>query len=173
MTRIEEIRERTAKATKGPWVVRRMNKFGKEYAISEIPGLGFRDNGTTSYDYLNSADHAFIAHCREDVPFLLSEVERLETEVAEQARLNGMGGEREADLLGKVARLEKQLSVADAALEAVEWCQTTVKFGGWSDDEGEIFHVCPLCGALKERKPEHFDYCEFVVWRKSKEESNG
>jgi len=39
---------------------------------------------------------------------LLQKITELEREVMEQARLNGMGSEREAGLLGKVGRLERE-----------------------------------------------------------------
>ncbi len=39
---------------------------------------------------------------------LLGKVAELESELTEQCRLNGIGSEREAALMGKVERLEKQ-----------------------------------------------------------------
>ena len=51
---------------------------------------------------------------------LLQKITELEREVMEQARLNGMGSEREASLLGNVARLEREnaaLRVENAALK--------------------------------------------------------
>jgi len=41
---------------------------------------------------------------------ILARVERAEAECLEQARLLGMSGEREADLLGKLERLERELT---------------------------------------------------------------
>jgi len=41
---------------------------------------------------------------------ILARVERAEAECLEQARLLGMSGEREADLLGKLGRLESELA---------------------------------------------------------------
>lgn len=47
-------------------------------------------------------------------------IAELEAEVLEQARINGMGGEREATLMGKVQRLESTLRLARGALEWAE-----------------------------------------------------
>jgi len=57
----------------------------------------------------------------DDAIDLLSKYDELETEVHEQCVLNGKGAEREADLLGKVERLErenKRLSTALAYISA-------------------------------------------------------
>jgi len=57
----------------------------------------------------------------DDAINLLSKYDELETEVHEQCVLNGKGAEREADLLGKVERLErenKRLSTALAYISA-------------------------------------------------------
>lgn len=44
-------------------------------------------------------------------------IAELEAELMEQARVNGMGGEREAKLMARVERLEQALDVAMEALE--------------------------------------------------------
>ena len=57
----------------------------------------------------------------DDAINLLRKYDELETEVHEQCVLNGKGAEREADLLGKVERLErenKRLSTALAYISA-------------------------------------------------------
>ena len=43
----------------------------------------------------------------------------LEIELAEQVRINGMGGEREAALMGKVERLERELATEKAGREVL------------------------------------------------------
>jgi hypothetical protein len=43
-------------------------------------------------------------------------IKRLEDEIAEQCRLNGMGAQREAALLGKVSRLEDRVRALEGAL---------------------------------------------------------
>lgn len=44
-------------------------------------------------------------------------LESLSAECMEQARLLGMSAEREADLLGKIERLERKLAIARGAME--------------------------------------------------------
>ena len=73
MDRLEEIRQRTEAATDGPW-----ERFDTpEYA--EIHVLGGKEAGFLPVALADEAYNAdFIAHSREDVPYLLSEVDRLE-----------------------------------------------------------------------------------------------
>lgn len=72
MTRLEEIRKREAKATKGPWEVREFEnlKGWIERTIYQPGPSDFKDQD-------NEHDFIFIAHAREDIPWLISEVERL------------------------------------------------------------------------------------------------
>jgi hypothetical protein len=51
-----------------------------------------------------------IAKVNTHIAAILARVERAEDECLEQARLLGMSGEREADLLGKLGRLERELA---------------------------------------------------------------
>lgn len=46
-------------------------------------------------------------------------IDELEKELLEQARVNGMGGERESDLLGKLWKLEKELAIEKTKNHAV------------------------------------------------------
>jgi hypothetical protein len=69
------IRARCEKATKGPWT-----SFveGRE----EIAGSSFIQTGGEDIELSGAtdADQDFIAHAREDIPRLLSEIERLKVE---------------------------------------------------------------------------------------------
>lgn len=77
--RIEAIRERTEKATEGPWYA------GTEYEQSRRGNfVASKENGhivVAEQDYtdcvLETEDAEFIANAREDIPYLLSEIERL------------------------------------------------------------------------------------------------
>jgi peptidoglycan hydrolase CwlO-like protein len=62
---------------------------------------------------------------------LESEITALRAEVAEQARLNGMGSEREARLLAEVAALKagKEKAV-DEALERAALCSDSMRVDG-------------------------------------------
>lgn len=72
MSREDEIRERVSKATKGPWTFDSWRIFdGDEVEIFNTENI------------LEHGDVAFIAHAREDVPYLLAENERLRREIEE------------------------------------------------------------------------------------------
>lgn len=75
--RLDEIRTRARSATLPPWVRHHVSASGHKYSTCEIPGLGFREDSTTTWDDLLSSDQSFIAHAREDIPYLLARVERL------------------------------------------------------------------------------------------------
>jgi len=61
MSRLEEIRKRCENASEGPWV------------SSEMIGD----------EYVSNADAAFIAHARDDVPWLLARIEELEADLVQ------------------------------------------------------------------------------------------
>lgn len=80
--RISEIRAREQAATPGPWRHGTGNRedfwMGKECVIGAGRVLlAFNSNFREDWETLGS----FIAHSREDIPFLLAEVERLTAEV--------------------------------------------------------------------------------------------
>lgn len=79
-SRLEQIQDRVAKATKGPW-------------HTECPQVNWRIRNETGWYILETEprrganvrtrdDAEFIAHAREDVPYLLLRVRELETEIA-------------------------------------------------------------------------------------------
>jgi hypothetical protein len=81
---LQEIKEREAKATPGPWL-EDFNDDGflivHPYDQLDYPTIicGFGDaEDTEQIDHINAS---FIAHAREDVPALVAEVERLHTEI--------------------------------------------------------------------------------------------
>lgn len=74
MTRIEEIEAREKAATPGRWIV---TDDGIETTFSGYH-IVVTDNG---YYPPSKNDADFIANAREDIPFLLSEVKRLEGEL--------------------------------------------------------------------------------------------
>lgn len=105
---------------------------------------------------VSKTDMAFVEMAHDRWPHLLDAVETLtaqnaclQAEVLEQARLNGMGGEREADLLGKVARLERELARLRGDEGADGWYSTMRR-------EVEAAHAArrgmTLCEALAEMR---------------------
>lgn len=133
MDRINEIRERASKATKGVWVVELYKADGWEghYGVKSQSGVtivpahcswdGFGDGASK-----NNAD--FIANSKSDIEYLLSEIDRLKAEN------------------GNKAKTELQN-------EPCAWCK-----GDWTDNfcvyDEDFFrpltyrHVkfCPMCG---------------------------
>ena len=90
--------------------------------------FAFRDSGssvvvhdTDEYGYMDQADAEFIAHAREDVPWLLAEVERL---TAERDRARGLA-----------ARLEAQIARVEALAERED-------FGSVEDGFGMVVSRC-------------------------------
>jgi len=93
MSRLDEIREREEKATRGPW--RQCGADGPKCQCcqiwstrADIPvalALRYTDEaytggeGCTLLKAQSNAD--FIAHAREDIPWLLAEIKRLELEL--------------------------------------------------------------------------------------------
>ncbi len=97
---LEAIRERCEKATEGPWewsgpTPNELSKGVNRCYVHRVPGCGgdnippekffisIQSVGTQERDY---ADASFIAHVRQDIPALLSEVDRLNSARADLAR---------------------------------------------------------------------------------------
>lgn len=76
---LADIRDREAKATRGPW-------SSKDVQFCEgLEVQMFGPDGTVFFtSNISENDDAFIAHAREDVPALLAEVERLRACLAER-----------------------------------------------------------------------------------------
>ena len=90
MTTLPSIRERAAKATKGPWHVYvpsvahvRVGVDADEQTIICWGGIDDADDGGVHGPTVDEAraNAAFIAHARTDIPFLLAEVDRLTAQV--------------------------------------------------------------------------------------------
>jgi|HubBroStandDraft_1064217.scaffolds.fasta_scaffold127556_2 hypothetical protein len=107
MTRETDIRARAEKATKGPWTARDQNSLGSREGywieanhpeVAEVSIANVRRGCGEAEDLGNDADDAdFIAHAREDIPWLL--------------------GERAADR-EKIAALESEIARLRAELDA-------------------------------------------------------
>ena len=79
--RISQIKERIEKATPGRWKVEKI--YHEEPYENYIKSAAITCNGymVTRNDWSNPvmADLEFIAHAREDIPYLLKEIKRLQT----------------------------------------------------------------------------------------------
>ena len=71
MSRIEEIRERERKATRGPWL-HNVLENGSDSITNSSNSIYSEDYGIEEW-----FDREFIAHARGDIPWLLTEVDRL------------------------------------------------------------------------------------------------
>lgn len=90
MDRIQEIKERCERATLGPLVVR---EIGSTPSIEKECG-GILANMTHYWPMKHDAE--FFAHAREDIPFLLSEIEKRSHELS---HLKETITERDAEIL--------------------------------------------------------------------------
>jgi len=91
--RLEQIREREQKATKGPW---------------DHDGIAIRSEGKETFDWKipsDSVDADFIAHAREDIPWLLYQLATTRAKGEAEARR-----ERNEWMLDKLTKLTWLLS---------------------------------------------------------------
>lgn len=94
MTRLDEIREREKKATKGPWkadgkIVRPISEEIKRRAPIAMTDCS-HGIGQAGVSDENNAD--FIAHSREDIPYLLERLEAAEEALRGQCDCNSSFG---------------------------------------------------------------------------------
>jgi hypothetical protein len=78
VSRLEEIRARAAAATPGPW--HSNTRWHKRYAVGVIEPDGSEAILTSLNDYFTNfaANGDFIAHAREDIPYLLAKLKECE-----------------------------------------------------------------------------------------------
>ena len=151
MIDFEAIRKRADAATPGPWEANWLDDCFIEPRICVIPA-----NGCYDYDKFE-ANSEFIAHAREDIPYLLSqlaerdkELKRLQKEVASLA-IESV--KRDIGL----AKLEAEVMAAMAAKQG-EWiekfptddsmtCSVCGAIFNYYDNCTGRFNFCPSCGA--------------------------
>ena len=83
--RLREIKEREARVTEGPWRLGHYRGFGEEHDVDGPEGWALPGERGMFY---RKADAEFVAHAREDVPWL---VEALEEALAELDGLRRQG----------------------------------------------------------------------------------
>ena len=103
--RLREVKEREARATKGPWRLGHHRGFGEEH---DVDGPDGEDLAGVRGMFYYRADAEFVAHARRDVPWL---VEALEGALAE------LEGLRRG---GRGARPAKPLSDEEAIALSLE-----------------------------------------------------
>ena len=112
MDRLTEIRQRTEAATPGPWD----SKTNRHPECNGEP-WGWISGASGNITWSGSAGKAnadFIAHSREDIPYLLSEVDRLNALHKREIIITGEYAQRVIDL---TARAEAAEAERDAAVE--------------------------------------------------------
>ncbi len=78
---------------------------------------------------------------------LVDEVNEARKEISEQARLNGMGAEREARLMAENAELKAKLT---EKAELLRGCYARIN--GLEKHHRTVTYVCPVCAASLERQ---------------------
>ena len=124
MDRLEEIRQRAEAATPGPW---------KTVTHEEYSTVDVDEQGGENIAMVGSAiaDADFIANAREDIPHLLSEVDRLNALHKREIIITGEYAQRVIDL---TARAEAAEAERDAAVEDLKrfsaCCQCNANIDG-------------------------------------------
>lgn len=88
MSRIDEIKARAEAATPGPWDVYVDIWEDPKGRRSPRPWI-FNNDGQEDQSLLTPKDLLFINHARDDIHYLLAEVERLQKRVAELEQITG------------------------------------------------------------------------------------
>ena len=140
MDKLDEIRQRTEAATPGPWAVK-----VKGNAVESHQVMSSGNGPVCSAISPKTKNAQFIAHSREDIPYLLSEVDRLEKGWQEALALANTN----ARLFDEAtARAEKAEAERDAAVQCIpHTCETCAHTDGLSKYalKRDIPEVCKGC----------------------------
>jgi hypothetical protein len=145
--RLAEIRARESKATKGPWRACAWDPMERPHVHKDAPSD--THCGPRGDLPLTGEDAEFIAHAREDIPFLLAELDML------QQRLDGMFAT--ADNYAR-NRNEALVQASRALLENAklrEALELISIFGGkcvWCGTPDGEKHACKISAALEQSK---------------------
>jgi len=156
MIDINELRRLAQAATPGPWKLLPVGDKSKCFAVADINFLSVLtvvDECGTSFGavYLDG-DAKFIAAANPAaVSELLDRLEAAEAEALEEARLNGMGSEREAKHLAQIAALEKERDAMRAELDALR--KEADKFSDGVDWIQRAMQAEAELDALKRQEP--------------------
>lgn len=150
MDRLSEIRARCETASKGPW------KIGKE-SPSGAQNVGTL-NGILTAQTTSKENAVFIAHAREDIPYLLAQLElskarehpvNLFPELTPQQRAEN------AEIVALTARAEKAEAERDAAIADIKrvdcrepggmMCKNHEECYKWVHEHGGRYPECDGC----------------------------
>lgn len=174
MTDISAIRAREQAATPGPWMIKIHNEqYGQGYGEityfvdieGELLKIGLADNNRLFAKYHSDTD--FIAHAREDIPYLLDRLEQAEAEVerlrealeiAQQGYVDCMSAERQTNgaCLG--------YGRSDCDDEPCEQCRECPQNSAY-EQEKTISEWAALDG-IKVYDPDGFDRTDPLLWER-------
>ena len=161
MDRLDEIRARCEAATPGPWGL----TGSKKQLVDSRPDQQYGAESIICDVWSNIAANAnFIAHSREDIPYLLAEIERLKSENSKSFTLERISQQRrntmrliDADALmenAQVYEIECGDEIGDDVREIkavlasrIENAPTVfqVKLGHWIDEDTAHNAICSYC----------------------------
>lgn len=124
MTRLEEIKRRAETATPGPWEFEGWDNHKRGVVQSKEMCIAIAQ--------WSSHDARFIAHARTDIPLLVAEVERLQSE--NSAFLEGSAEWEDEARLTKKER-DKLKSCLERAMEGLRWYAAFDCEGTTTEDE--------------------------------------
>jgi len=139
-TKLQEIRDRADKATVGPWKLWGMDVMHDPVGDSNIDTALLIANTEDPHRGLRTFNAEFIAHARQDVPYLLDAIERLENFI--EKVLN-----QDIDVVNIASSLQQSQDrerVLRDALQKVEHMALTAELFGqkvysmFADDRDEI-----------------------------------
>ena len=121
----KKLRRLAQEATPGPWKMLPVGDGRQKFAVADSEFLSIltvTDEGDATFGTVyDDADAKFIAAANPAaITELLDRLEAAESELLEEARLNGMGSEREASLMAKLEAAEKERDALRAKIEAME-----------------------------------------------------
>jgi len=158
MTRLDEIAQRAENATKGPWHSPGLGEVHSDHDHGiYVRVLAPDEPDPVVADLCGDADAEFIAHAREDIPYLLAEVRRLDAEKVADQRFHERYKAMAVTLEAEVRSLQQQLAEPNIWI-----CQTcgftlTKAFlraanGAVGVDSRDVEDVCPNDGTSMRRQ---------------------
>lgn len=145
MSRIDEIKTRLDKSSKGPWIIRRLPGASLEDGFIQAP----RESKAHAYDIeilgedtalysTREQDLDFISNAKQDIPFLLDKVSSLEKQleyrISEKKQMIAEWLEEKSGLLKQIEELMAEVAKKD---EAIAYASAELR-GLWGKDiDGE------------------------------------
>lgn len=189
--RIAEIEERCEKATKGPWEAREeFDGYPTYTRVGALQGAYCRTLARTQALYGRShvptseceANADFIAHTREDIPYLLAEVKRQAEEIASveesaecmEREITALQNQRNRQAQKIIAQTKEIAALQECALDDDKLMAALVDLAGTRDCHGwpeAIERIKVKITALKSKCAEKATYVDHLLTRSEKAEA--